>query len=183
MKKTRKRYSLRISFLKDLSFTFLIPFLAILLIIVIYAFQTVRMDSRKNDQAVASMIANQMNTEIGKYAAVVETAALQESVISLDYTQAEPYLHKLMEQQEKDVWSHFLITNQYGTEQVHTEGKEGHGYSIAQEDTFQQPWKTKKTYVSEPDVQYLGSEHRFSGTEKKWEFLLAFYVWRLYQTY
>ena len=80
MKKTRKRYSLRISFLKDLSFTFLIPFLAILLIIVIYAFQTVRMDSRKNDQAVASMIANQMNTEIGKYAAVVETAALQESV-------------------------------------------------------------------------------------------------------
>lgn len=152
MKKTRKRYSLRISFLKDLSFTFLIPFLAILLIIVIYAFQTVRMDSRKNDQAVASMIANQMNTEIGKYAAVVETAALQESVISLDYTQAEPYLHKLMEQQEKDVWSHFLITNQYGTEQVHTEGKEGHGYSIAQEDTFQQPWKTKKTYVSEPQI-------------------------------
>ena len=89
--------------MKVLSFTFLIPFLAILLIIVIYAFQTVRMDSRKNDQAVASMIANQMNTEIGKYAAVVETAALQESVISLDYTQAEPYLHKL-EQQVKDVW-------------------------------------------------------------------------------
>ena len=35
---------------------------------------------------------------------------------------------------------------------MHTEGKEGHGYSIAQEDTFQQPWKTKKTYVSEPQI-------------------------------
>ena len=40
-----------------------------------------------------------------------------------------------------------------------------------------------RKFLSVPDVQYLGSEHRFSGTEKKWEFLLAFYVWRLYQTY
>ncbi|MCI5621032.1 MAG: hypothetical protein MR355_05650 [Lachnospiraceae bacterium] len=69
------------------------------------------------------MLCNQVQTEIERYISIVETAAMQEAVISLDYTQAEPYLQKLMEQ-DKDMWSHFIIANQYGTEQAHTEGND-----------------------------------------------------------
>lgn len=54
--------------------------------------------------------------------------------------------------QEKGVWSHFIIANQYGTEQVHTEGKDGHGYSIKREEVFQMPWEKECTYVCEPTV-------------------------------
>ena len=36
-------------------------------------------------------------------------------------------VQKLLEKEGTDVWSHFLIANQYGTEQAHTEGKAGHG--------------------------------------------------------
>lgn len=77
---------------------------------------------------------------------------MQEAVISLDYTQAEPYLQELLEKEGKDIWSHFLIANQYGTEQAHSEGKDGHGYSIRTEEAFQKPWKEQKTVVCEPSV-------------------------------
>lgn len=57
------------------------------------------------------MLCNQVQTEIERYTSIVETAAMQEAVISLDYTQAEPYLQKLMEQ-DKDMWSHLIIAKQ-----------------------------------------------------------------------
>ena len=68
MKKTRKRYSLRISFLKDLSFTFLIPFLAILLIIVIYAFE-----KASDGQATKIIIPSEIQGIAGLAKSVIET--------------------------------------------------------------------------------------------------------------
>lgn len=148
--KKRNRF-LRAEFLRDLSVAFLLPFFFVLLGITIYTYRTVRNDTERTNTVYASMLCSQMKKEIGKYQAIVETAALQETVQSMDYTQAEPYLQSLL-QQEKGVWSHFIIANQYGTEQVHTEGKDGHGYSIKREEVFQKPWENEGTYVCEPTV-------------------------------
>lgn len=97
------------------------------------------------------MLSNQIKTELEKYVGIVETAAMQEAVISLDYTQAEPYLEDLLEKEGK-VWSHFIIKNQYGTEQAHSEGKEGHGYSISREEAFVKSWKEDITFICEPSI-------------------------------
>ncbi len=147
-----KNHSLKIQFFRNLSLTFVLPFLLLLFIITIYTYHTVKEETERKSTIYASMLCNQMRTEIEKYTSIVETAAMQESVKSMDYTQAEPYLQSLLAVEGPDVWSHFLIANQYGTEQVHTEGKQGHGFSIRTQEAFAMPWKEEKTYVSEPAV-------------------------------
>ncbi len=148
----RRNHSLRIQFFKNLSLTFVLPFLLLLFIITIYTYQVIKEETERKNTIYVSMLCNQMRTEIDKYTSIVETAAMQESVQSMDYTQAEPYLQALLAVEGTDVWSHFLIANEYGTEQVHTEGKDGHGYSIRTQEAFAIPWKEERTYVSEPSI-------------------------------
>ena len=149
--KKHGRY-LKAEFLKDLSITFLLPFFLVLLVITLYTYQTVKTDTERKNTIYANMLCGQMATEIEKYVSIVETAALQEAVKTMDYTQAEPYLQELLEREGSQVWSHFIIANQYGTEQAHTEGEEGHGYSIKREEAFERPWEDEKTFVSEPSI-------------------------------
>lgn len=148
----RQRRTLKIQYLKDISLTFLLPFLLILLFIAAYTYEAVKAETERKSDIYASMLCSHMQTEISKYTSIVETAAMQESVKSLDYTLAEPYLQSLLALEGSDVWSHFLIANQYGTEQAHTEGKEGHGYSIRTEEAFSRPWNDEQTFVSEPTI-------------------------------
>ncbi len=148
----RKRKLLKNALFRDLTFTFLLPFFLILLIIFFYILISVEKETKQKNIIYAQQLSSQMQTELEKYVSVVETAAMQEAVISLDYTQAEPYLQKLLAKEGTDVWSHFLIANQYGTEQAHTDGKSGHGYSISREEAFSKPWKEDVTYVCEPLV-------------------------------
>ena len=138
--------------LRDLTMTFLLPFFVILMAIFLFILSSVEKETEKKNTLYAAQLSSQMQTELEKYVSIVETAAMQEAVISLDYTQAEPYLQKLLEKEGKDVWSHFLIANQYGTEQAHTEGKEGHGYSISREEAFAKPWNEEATFVCEPAI-------------------------------
>ena len=140
------------SLLKDLTLTFLIPFLLVLLGIFCYIYTSVKEETQKKNTIYAAQLSSQMQTELEKYVSIVETAAMQEAVISLDYTQAEPYLQKLLEKEGTDVWSHFLIANQYGTEQAHTEGKAGHGFSISRDEAFAKPWKEDITFICEPAI-------------------------------
>lgn len=147
-----KRKPLKIALLQELTFTFLIPFFLVLLIIFIYILTSVKKETEQKNIIFAEQLSSQMQTELEKYVSIVETAAMQEAVISLDYTQAEPYLQELLAKEGTDVWSHFLIANQYGTEQAHTEGKEGHGYSIRREEVFSKPWEESITYVCEPMI-------------------------------
>lgn len=151
-KQRQHKSSLKTAFLKDLSFTFMLPFLIVLLIITAYTYEMMKQETEHKSSIYASMLASQMQTEISKYVSIVETAAMQEVVQSMDYTQAEPYLQELLELEGTDVWSHFIIANQYGTEQAHTEGKEGHGYSIRTEEAFAGPWKEEHTVICEPTI-------------------------------
>lgn len=146
------KHTLKFRYLKDIFFTFFLPFLLILLIITLYTYKMVKEETERKSTIYAAMLCSHMQTEITKYQAIVETAAMQEAVISLDYTQAEPYLQSLLALEGSDVWSHFLIANQYGTEQAHTEGKEGHGYSIRTEEAFSRPWKNDETIICEPSI-------------------------------
>lgn len=148
----RRKGSLKLQYLKDISLSFLFPFLLVLILITGYTYIKVKAETEEKNTIYVSMLCNQMKTEIERYTAVVETAAMQEAVISLDYTQAEPYLQELLEKEGKDIWSHFIIANQYGTEQAHSEGKAGHGYSIRTEEAFIKPWKEQKTVICEPAI-------------------------------
>lgn len=144
--------TLRRTLWKELALTFLVPFLLVLFIIFFYIYFSVKQETEQKNTIYAAQLASQMQTELEKYVSIVETAAMQEAVISMDYTQAEPYLQALLEKEGTEVWSHFLIANQYGTEQAHTEGQEGHGYSISREQAFSKPWNEEVTYVCEPDI-------------------------------
>lgn len=144
--------SIRRVFLRELAVFFIVPFVVILTILGAYIVLTVKSDAEHQTRVMESMIANEINTEIEKYRGIVETAAMQEAVQSLDYTVAEPYLNELVKKDEQKAWSHFAVINQYGTEQAHSEGKGGHGYSVLQDKVFRKPWESGKTYISEPCV-------------------------------
>lgn len=148
----RKGKPLKIALFRDLTLTFLIPFFLVLLTIFFYILSSVEKETEQKNTIFAEQLSNQMQTELEKYVSIIETAAMQEAVISLDYTQAEPYLQELLAKEGTDVWSHFLIANQYGTEQAHTEGKSGHGYSISREEVFSKTWNESVTYVCEPMI-------------------------------
>ena len=143
---------MKLVLLRDLALTFLAPFTLGLIIIFFYILISVKQETEEKNIVYAEMLSNQIKTELEKYVEIVETAAMQEAVISLDYTQAEPYLEDLLEKGGKDIWSHFIVTNQYGTEQAHSEGKEGHGYSISREEAFVKPWKEDITFICEPSI-------------------------------
>lgn len=148
----KHRHSLKLRFLIDLFCTFMVPFVLVLALVTAYIYWAVKNDAEQNSALYASVLSSQLQAELSKYVAIVETAAMQEAVKTLDYTQAEPYLQALLEKEGTDVWSHFLIANQYGTEQAHTEGQEGHGYSIRTSEEFSVPWETEATFVSEPSI-------------------------------
>lgn len=148
----KRKKKMKLVLLRDLALTFLMPFTLVLIIIFFYILISVKQETEEKNIIYAEMLSKQIKTELEKYVEIVETAAMQEAVISLDYTQAEPYLQKLLEKEGKDIWSHFLVANQYGTEQAHSEGKEGHGYSISREEAFAKPWKESITFICEPTI-------------------------------
>ena len=109
-------------------------FVLILTILGTYIVITVKSDAEHQTRVMESMIANEINTEIEKYKVIVETAAMQEAVQSLDYTVAEPYMQELIKRDKENAWSHFVVINQYGTEQAHTEGKGTREFFVVESD-------------------------------------------------
>ncbi len=148
----KKSKSLRTLFFRNFLVVFLIPCICILLGIGIYIYQKSRDENTEHSKMYASMLSNQMKETIEKYKVVVEMAATRPEVKSLDYTQAEPYLQELIKMEGKEEWSHFLITNQNGTEQAHSEGEMGHGISLRFDECFLRPWEEESTFVSEPAI-------------------------------
>lgn len=77
---------------------------------------------------------------------------MQQEIKTLDYTQIEPYFDSFLTEENRKVWSHFIVCNQYGTEQAHSEGYSGHGFSISRNPCFKIPYETGKTYVGSPEI-------------------------------
>lgn len=137
------------AFLFRLLLGLVIPFCIILGFIAIRVYGNLREDKAEAYTTLLGVMANSLETSMAKYAAVVETAADNGSVTSMDYTKAEKYLNELIAE-SGEVWSHFLITDGSGIEIAHTDGAEHRGTSIADRDYFKTAWDTEKTIICEP---------------------------------
>lgn len=131
---------------------FLLPICFVFLIVIILIAAEMKEEKENETKMFASLLSGYMNEEVSKYVKVIETMAKQEKIVTLDYTVAEPFLQEIMEEDKNGVWSHFVVANQYGTEQVHTDGGDKHGISIAREECFRSTWKEQTTIVSQPMI-------------------------------
>lgn len=145
----KRKGSLTNVFIRRLLLYVSAPFIVILLVIFARLYGYVREDKAQNYELIADMMSSNMSEIINKYEVIIETAAYDENVTSLDYTRAEPYLNQLIND-SRDVWSHFLITDSSGIEIAHTDGAQHHGTSIADRDYYLIPWSTGKTVICEP---------------------------------
>ena len=148
----RSHISLKMQYFQTLSFVFLIPFVIIISIIILFTYQEVNEKAKQESLLFATLLTHHMNEAINTYVSIVETAALDPAVISLDYTQAEPYMQSLIQLEGDASWSHFVIANQYGTEQAHSDGESAHGISLAQEEAFKRCFQEEKTIICEPSI-------------------------------
>ncbi|MDE7030139.1 MAG: methyl-accepting chemotaxis protein [Lachnospiraceae bacterium] len=147
--KPKKNSSLKKVFLRNLLLGMLLPFVVILVVIALQVFRGVQRDKEDTYLTMAQMLADNIYESVQKYVAVVETAADNEHVTSMDADSAEAYLNQIITD-SGNVWSHFLITDSKGIEIAHTDGAEHHGTSIADREYYLSPWNNKKTVVCEP---------------------------------
>ena len=138
------------AFRKRLLITSLLPVICIFGLASFFLYQKISMEKEIEAQRIVNTAVTSINDKLDRYVGIVKTAALQEKVITMDYTTIEPYLNELMGQNEEGAWSHFVIANQYGTEQVHTYGDGTRGKSLAQEEYFKKAWKEDLTFISAP---------------------------------
>ncbi|MDE6056033.1 MAG: cache domain-containing protein [Lachnospiraceae bacterium] len=136
-------------FLRNLLLGMLLPFVIILMVIAVQIDRDVQEDKAETYSTMAVMIANNVNAVVQQYVSVVETAADNENVASMDYRKAETYLNEIISD-SGNVWSHFLITDSEGIEIAHTDGEENHGTSIADREYYSTPWNEGKTVICEP---------------------------------
>lgn len=151
--RTRKQMQASSSLTKILpakmAVTFLVPVILCMIIVSAVLFTTMVQEKEKEYGIITNLITDHVFERIGKYQSIVEMAAKDGNVSSLDYTKAEPYLGKIVEE-SGDIWSHFLITDPEGIEVAHTEGAKHHGTSIADREYYTVPWQEGKTIVAEP---------------------------------
>lgn len=147
--KSKKNSSLKRVFLRNLLVGMLLPFVILLMVIGLQVFKGVQKDKEDTYLTMAQMLADNINQSVQKYVAVVETAAYNGNVTSMDADRAEAYLNQIITD-SGNVWSHFLITDSAGIEIAHTDGAVHHGTSIADREYYLSPWNNKETVVCEP---------------------------------
>lgn len=145
----RKNGRMRNVFAVRLLLGLVLPFSVILGYIGVRVYSSLRNDKAAEYTILAEVLSSNLEETILKYAAIVETAAENENVTSMNATEAERYLNELIAD-SGEVWSHFLITDDKGIEIAHTDGAEHHGTSIADREYFTQPWDTEETVLCEP---------------------------------
>ena len=145
MKKT-----LRVTYIKNFLGLFLLPFIIIFIGIGFNLYYSFTTEKEKESIMYLQMLTHEVEQAIDIYRNIVEVAALQTEIKTLDYTVIEPYFEQLIDKSGKDIWSHFVVCNEYGTEQAHSFGNGLHGYSSRLDECFSVPWKEKRTFVGQP---------------------------------
>lgn len=147
-----KKKNLRNLFFKNLMIVFLIPFTLILATIFYYSYTKIEKENEVKEKTYIQMLGKEIERTLEKYTAIVTLSATRPEIVSLDYTQAEPYLISLINQVGKDEWSHFLFTNANGTAQAHSEGKDVHGVSMRFDEIYLAPWEADSTIICQPAI-------------------------------
>lgn len=151
-RKRKKPKTLRMMILFRMLLFIILPSILIFAAIFFNMYKTLREEKRDESLLYTEMLSGQLEETINSYKSVVINIAENEQIASMDYTVLDPLLAKIVEANGADTWSHFIVCNQYGTEQAHSGGKDGHGYSIRTDECFQIPWKEHKVYVGQPTV-------------------------------
>lgn len=94
--KSKKNISLKRVFLRNLLAGMLLPFVVILMVIALQVFRGVQNDKEDTYLTMAQMLADNIHESVQKYVAVVETAAYNENVTSMDADRAEAYLNQII---------------------------------------------------------------------------------------
>lgn len=145
----RKRSSLANAFIRNLLLMVVLPFIIILGVIFIQIYGYVRGDKAQSYETIVDMMSRNVEEVVEQYKSIVETAAKDEKVMSMNAGQAEAYLNELITE-SGEAWSHFLITDAQGIEIAHTDGEVHYGTSIADRDYYLLPWNTGETAICEP---------------------------------
>lgn len=148
-KDQRKKLSLAQILPTKMGFAFLVPVLICMLIVTSVLFITLKQEKENEYITVTGLVSEHVQERIDKYQSIVEMAAKDENVRSMDYTRAESYLSDIVKD-SGEIWSHFLITDADGIEIAHTDGEEHHGTSIADREYYKIPWQEGVTVVAEP---------------------------------
>ncbi len=130
---------------------FTVPITICFVIIAIAVFANITAEKQSELVARNSLIAENVVERIDKFKSQVELQAKNQNVTSMDPDTAEAYLQEFMSTQD-GVWSHFLITDETGTNIAHTDGPDARGVSIADRGYFTVPWEQGKTYIAEPTI-------------------------------
>lgn len=152
MKEKRKKKSIKHILAGKMIVLIIIPIIVVFLGIVLNIYKTLIVEKENESSIYIEMLSSQLENTIDSYEAVVRNVAQNEIIASLDYTIVDPLLAKTVEVNGKDIWSHFILCNQYGTEQAHSGGNEGHGFSIRTDPCFQIPFKEQHVYVGQPTI-------------------------------
>lgn len=103
----------------------------------------------KEVQFTMSLIVKNIEMRLDSAQTITELAARMPSVAGHDSAEAERYLNEIVNE-NPNMWSHFLITDQNGIEIAHTEGEQHYGKSLAERDYYLVPWSEGKTIVAQP---------------------------------
>ena len=96
-KKAIRKKTFRKLFAKRMIFAFLLPVSIVFAILCLIFYITIKEEKGHETQVYTKLLSDNMKEEIEKYVSVVEVAAKQEKVVSLDYTVAEPFLQEIMD--------------------------------------------------------------------------------------
>lgn len=100
-------------------------------------------------QFTMALIVKNIEMRIDSAKAITELAAKMPSVAEHNSVEAEQYLNEII-RKNPEMWSHFLITDENGTEIAHTEGAVHYGKSLAERDYYLVPWNKGESIVAQP---------------------------------
>ncbi len=149
MKKSTKQRTLKKSIFKKTVLSFAIPISIGMIIIMAITYINISADKQREIDDKNDMIAENLSERIDKYSLAVELNAQNPEIASLNHSRVEPHIQAFM-QQEGEVWSHFLVTDETGVNVAHSEGEGSRGVSIADKSYFTVPWNEGVTHVSSP---------------------------------
>lgn len=146
---TKRKSSMRNALLRNLLLGLLLPFIIILVSITVQIYLDLSKDKASAYTTMADMMSDNVKEVVMQYVSVVEIAADNSNVTSMNPEKAEAYLNQVITE-SGDIWSHFLITDSTGLEIAHTDGKEHYGTLISDREYFKTPWNTGETVICEP---------------------------------
>lgn len=131
---------------------YFLPFFCVIIIGLITSFaigQALVSAKYKEVEFTMSLIVKNIEMRLDSAKAITELAAKMPPVLEQNSKEAEQYLNEIINENPK-MWSHFLITDENGTEIAHTEGSVHYGKSLAERDYYLVPWKEGKSIVAQP---------------------------------